>query len=115
MSEVMTSNFFYAPCYRTQMIQLNAQGDDVPRGTIICAADTPDGSYDIVGTTDYGTPFGILLKDAPANAAAQPVDVIVFGELFFDYINGVYKAANSDADIPDATVLALRQAGILLK
>lgn len=115
MSEVLTSNFFYAPCYKTQMIQLNEQGADVPRGTIICAANTPDGSYDIVGKSGYGTPFGILLKDAPANASAQPVDVIVFGELFFGYINGVYRAANGDADIPDATVLALRQSGILLK
>ena len=115
MSEVLTSNFFYAPCYKTQMIQLNSQNHDVPRGTIICAANTPDGSYDIVGASGYGTPFGILLKGAPANAAAQPADVIVFGELFFDFINGVYRAANNDADIPDATVLALRQAGILLK
>lgn len=177
MSETMTSNFFYAPGYKTQCIPLNAQLAKVPRGTIIAvkgsvplsagftgtaatiaptatfagteaaltgdaqdytpagtisvtgASYTPagsitlsggsasDGTYDVIGAGDgaYGEPYGILLKDAPASASAQSVDVIVFGELFKDYINGVYKAANSNNNIPAGVIDALRNAGIFLK
>ena len=177
MSEFMTSNFFYAPDYKTQCIKLNAQAAKVPRGTIICvkgsapasasftgtaatitpsaafvgtevalsgdaenytpagtvnvtgASYTPsgtvtltpgaasDGTFDVIGADsgNYGQPYGILLHDAPINNSAQTVDVIVIGELFKDYVNGVYKAANSDNDIPAGILDALRSIGIILK
>ena len=177
MSEFMTSNFFYAPDYKTQCIKLNAQAAKVPRGTIICvkgsapasasftgtaatitpsaafvgteaalsgdaenytpagtvnvtgASYTPagtvtltpgaasDGTFDVIGADsgNYGQPYGILLHDAPINNSAQTVDVIVIGELFKDYVNGVYKAANSGNDIPAGILDALRSIGIILK
>lgn len=177
MSEVMTSDFFYSPFYKTQCVLLNAQAAKVPRGTIICvkgavpvsasfsgtaatisptasfagteaslsgeaetytpagtisvtgASYTPagsvsisssaasDGSFDVIGAGGgaYAHPYGILLKDAPASGSAQAVDIVVIGELFKDYINGVYKAANSNNNIPAATVDALRNIGIILK
>lgn len=177
MSEVMTSDFFYAPFYKTQCVLLNAQAAKVPRGTIICvkgavpvsavfagtaatisptasfsgaeaslsgeaetytpagtisvtgASYTPagsvsisssaasDGSFDVIGAGDgaYAHPYGILLKDAPASGSAQAVDIVVIGELFKAYVNDVYKAANSNENIPAATIDALRNIGILLK
>ncbi len=177
MSESLTSNFFYAPEYKTQCISLNAQAAKVPRGTIIAAKGsvpvsasftgtaatiaptatftgtqaalsgdaedytpagtisvtgasyTPagtvsltggaasDGTYDVIGAGDgaYGEPYGILLNDAPASGSAQSVDVVVVGELFKDYINGIYKAANSNNNIPAGVVDALRGIGIILK
>ena len=177
MSEVMTSDFFYSPFYKTQCVLLNAQDAKVPRGTIICvkgavpvsasfsgtaaiisptasfsgteaslsgeaetytpagtisvtgASYTPagsvsisssaasDGSFDVIGAGDgaYAHPYGILLKDAPASGSAQAVDIVVIGELFKDYVNGVYKAANSNNNIPAATIDALRNIGIILK
>lgn len=177
MSEFLTSNFFYAPDYKTQCIQINAQAAKVPRGTIVCvkgsaptsasfsgtaatisptatfagteaslsgdaesytpagtvsvtgASYTPagtvslsgaaasDGTYDVIGAGDgdYAQPYGILLNDAPASGSAQTVDVIVIGELFKDYVNGVYKAAHSDNNIPAPIVDALRCIGIILK
>lgn len=177
MSESLTSNFFYAPEYKTQCISLNAQAAKVPRGTIIAvkgsvpvsasfsgtaatiaptatftgtqaalsgdaedytpagtisvtgASYTPagtvsltggaasDGTYDVIGAGDgaYGEPYGILLNDAPASGSAQSVDVVVVGELFKDYINGIYKAANSNNNIPAGVVDALRGIGIILK
>lgn len=156
MSEVMTSDFFYAPRYQTQCVLLNAQAADVPRGTIICVKGaaasisasatftgtqaalsgdaenyTPagevevtisesggasaDGTFDIIGAEGYGAVYGILLKDVKAADAAQSVDVVVIGELFREYINAVYKAANSDNDLPEAIIVALRNIGIILK
>lgn len=156
MSEVMTSDFFYAPRYQTQCVLLNAQAADVPRGTIICAKGaaasisasatftgtqaalsgdaenyTPagdvdvtisesggvsaDGTFDIIGAENYGTIYGVLLKDIKASGSAQSVDIVVIGELFRDYINAVYKAANSDNDLPEAAIVALRSIGIILK
>ena len=125
MSEFLTSNFFYAPDYKTQCIQLNAQAAKVPRGTIICVkgsapasgAAASDGTYDVIGAGDgaYAQPYGILLNDAPVSASAQTVDVVVIGELFKEYVNGVYKAAHSDNNIPAPIVDALRCIGIILK
>lgn len=156
MSEVMTSDFFYAPRYQTQCVLLNAQAADVPRGTIICAKGaaasisasatftgtqaalsgdaenyTPagdvevtvsesggvsaDGTFDIIGAENYGTIYGVLLKDVKASGSAQSADIVVIGELFRGYINAVYKAANSDNDLPEAALVALRNIGIILK
>lgn len=125
MSEFLTSNFFYAPDYKTQCIQINAQAAKVPRGTIVCvkgsaptsASAASDGTYDVIGAGDgaYAQPYGILLNDAPASGSAQTVDVVVIGELFRDYVNGVYKAAHSDNNIPAPIVDALRCIGIILK
>lgn len=177
MSEFLTSNFFYAPDYKTQCVQIKAQAAKVPRGTIICvkgsaptsasfsgtaatisptatftgteaslsgdaesytpagtvevtgASYTPvgtislsgaaasDGTYDIIGAGDgsYAQPYGILLNDAPASASAQTVDIVVIGELFKEYVNGVYKAAHGDNSIPAPIVDALRCSGIILK
>lgn len=74
-----------------------------------------DGTYDIIGAANYGAVYGILLKDAEKSASAQSVDVIVCGELFRETINAVYKAANSDNDLPESVVVALRNIGIVLK
>ena len=124
MSEFLTSNFFYAPDYKTQCIQINAQAAKAPRGTIICVkgsapagAAASDGTYDVIGAGDgaYAQPYGILLNDAPVSASAQTVDVVVIGELFKEYVNGVYKAAHSDNNIPAPIVDALRCIGIILK
>lgn len=118
MSEFLTSNFFYAPDYKTQCIQINAQAAKVPRGTIVCVkGSASDGTYDIIGAGDgaYAQPYGILLDDAPVSASAQTVDVVVIGELFREYVNGVYKAAHSDNNIPAPIVDALRCIGIILK
>lgn len=127
MSEFLTSNFFYAPDYKTQCIQINAQAAKVPRGTIVCikgsaptsasGAAASDGTYDVIGAGDgaYAQPYGILLNDAPVSASAQTVDVVVIGELFKEYVNGVYKAAHSDNNIPAPIVDALRCIGIILK
>lgn len=122
MSEFLTSNFFYAPDYKTQCIQINAQAAKAPRGTIICVkgsapTSASDGTYDVIGAGDgaYAQPYGILLNDAPASASAQTVDVVVIGELFKEYVNGVYKAAHSDNNIPAPIVDALRCIGIILK
>lgn len=122
MSEFLTSDFFYAPDYKTQCIQINAQAAKVPRGTIVCVkgsapAAASDGTYDIIGAGDgaYAQPYGILLNDAPASASAQTVDIVVIGELFKEYVNGVYKAAHGDNSIPAPIVDALRCSGIILK
>lgn len=127
MSEFLTSNFFYAPDYKTQCIQINAQAAKVPRGTIVCVKGSAptsasfsaasDGTYDVIGAGDgaYAQPYGILLNDAPVSASAQTVDVVVIGELFKEYVNGVYKAAHSDNNIPAPIVDALRCIGIILK
>lgn len=74
-----------------------------------------DGTFDIIGAENYGAVYGILLKDAPASGSAQSVDVIVCGELSRETINAVYKAANSNNNIPAAIVDALRNIGIILK
>lgn len=74
-----------------------------------------DGTFDVIGAENYGAVYGILLKDAPAAGSSQSVDVIVCGELFRETINAVYKAANSDNDIPEPVVAALRNIGIILK
>lgn len=74
-----------------------------------------DGTFDIIGAENYGAVYGILLKDAPASGSAQSVDVIVCGELFRETVNAVYKAANSDNDLPESVVVALRDIGIILK
>lgn len=89
-----------------------------PAGSVtLSGGASSDGTFDVIGAGSgaYAQPYGILLKDAPASNAAQSVDVIVFGQLFYDYINGVYKDANSDNDIPDAIVAELRNCGIVLK
>ena len=113
----LTSEFFYAPGYKTQCISLNAQAADVPQGTIIAVKATADGTFDIIGagSGDYDKPYGVLLKAAPINADPQTVDVIVIGELFYEFVNGVYKAANSDVNLTAGQVVALRDIGILLK
>lgn len=74
-----------------------------------------DGTFDIIGAENYGAVYGILLRDVAASESAQAVDVIVCGELFRETVNAVYKAANSDNDIPESTVVALRNLGIILK
>lgn len=89
-----------------------------PAGSVsISSSAASDGTFDIIGAGDgaYSHPYGILLKDAPANGSAQSVDIIVVAELFKDYVNGVYKAANSNNNIPAAIVDALRNIGIILK
>lgn len=113
----MTSDFFYSARYQTQCIALNAQGAAVPQGTIIAVKSTPDGTFDVIGadTGAYSAPYGVLLKDAPAAAAVQAAEVIVIGELFKDYVNGVYKAANSGTSLTAAQIAALRNIGIILK
>lgn len=113
----LTSDFFYSARYQTQCISLNAQGAAVPQGTIIAVKETADGTFDVIGASSgaYSVPYGVLLKDTPAAAAAQATDVIVIGELFRDFVNDVYKAANSNNNIPAGVVDALRNAGILLK
>lgn len=114
----LTSEFFYAPGYKTQCISLKAQAAEVPQGTIIAAKSADlDGTFDVIGASsgDYDKPYGVLLKTAPINAAPQSVDVVVIGELFYDFVNGVYKAANSDADLTAEQVIALRDIGIILK
>lgn len=115
-SDTMTSGFIYDPHYKTQCISINAQAADVPRGTIVCVKATADGTFDVIGASSgaYAVPYGVLLNDTPANAAAQAVDVIVFGDLFLDFVNGVYKAANS-ADLTAPIIVALRNVGIVLK
>lgn len=112
----LTSEFFYAPGYKTQCISLNAQAADVPQGTVIAVKATADGTFDILGAGSgaYDKPYGVLLKAAAENDEAQSVDVITFGELFYDFVNDVYKAANS-ADLTAEQVIALRDIGILLK
>ena len=50
MSETMTSNFFYAPDYKTQCISLNAQLAKVPRGTIIAVKGSVPLSAGFTGT-----------------------------------------------------------------
>lgn len=116
----MTSDFFYSARYQTQTVTLNPYDFAVPKGTIIAVKSTPDGSFDVLGVgagTDgaYSVPYGVLLKDAPGAGVAQAVDVIVIGELFKDFVNGVYKAANSGTDLTAAQIAALRNIGIILK
>lgn len=113
----MTSEFFYSARYQTQVVTLNAQTAAVPRGTIIAVKSTPDGTFDVIGagTGAYSAPYGVLLKDAPAAAAVQAADVIVIGELFKDFVDGVYKAANSGTALTAAQITALRNIGIILK
>lgn len=115
-SDTMTSGFIYDPHYRTQCISLNAQAAAVPRGTIVCVKETADGTFDVIGASSgaYAMPYGVLLNDAPANAAAQAADVIVFGDLFKDFVNGVYKAATT-SDLTAPIIVALRNVGIVLK
>lgn len=110
----MTSEFFYSARYQTQVIALNAQGAVLPQGTIIAVKATPDGTFDILDG-DYAVPYGVLLKDAPATETAQSVDVIVIGELFKDFVDGVYKAANNGVSLTAAQIAALRNIGIILK
>lgn len=89
-----------------------------PAGSVsLSGAAASDGTFDVIGAGDgaYARPYGILLKEAPASNSAQSVDVIVFGQLFYDYINGVYKEANSNNNIPDAVLAELRNCGIILK
>ena len=89
-----------------------------PAGTVTLSESSgSDGSYDVIGAGlgAYGTPYGILLCDAPASGSAQPVEVIVFGECFRDYVDSVYAAANSGNHIPEPVVAALRNVGIILK
>ena len=89
-----------------------------PAGTVtLSGASLADGTFDIIGAGSgaYAVPYGVLLNDAPASGSAQSVDVIVFGDLFYAYVNGVYKAANSDNDLTAAQVIALRNIGIFLK
>jgi hypothetical protein len=113
----MTSEFFYSARYQTQCIALNAQEAGVPQGTIIAVKSTPDGTFDVIGagTGAYSVPYGVLLRDAPAAAAVQAADVIVIGELFKDFVDGVYKAANSGTALTAAQIAALRNIGIILK
>lgn len=115
-SAPLTSDFIYAPHFRTQCVSLNAQAAVVPRGTIVAVKSTADGTYDVIGagTGAYSAVYGVLLNDAPISASAQPVELIVFGELFYDYVNSVYKAANS-ANLTAAICVALRNIGIILK
>lgn len=113
----LTSEFFYAPGYKTQCISLNAQAAEVPQGMIIAVKSSDlDGTYDVIGASSgaYDKPYGVLLKAAAENEEAQSVDVITSGELFYDFVNDVYKAANS-ADLTAEQVVALRDIGILLK
>ena len=113
----LTSEFFYAPGYKTQCISLNAQAAEVPQGTIIAVNSSDlDGTFDVIGASSgaYDKPYGVLLKAAEENDEAQSVDVITFGELFYDFVNDVYKAANS-ADLTAGQVIALRDIGIILK
>ena len=89
-----------------------------PAGSVtVSSSAASDGTFDVIGAGDgaYSHPYGILLKDAPANGSAQSVDIVVVGELFKDYVNGVYKAANGNNNIPAAIVDALRNIGIILK
>lgn len=100
-----------------------------PAGSVTVGAYTPagsvavsqsagvsaDGTFDVIGAANYGSVYGILLKDAPASGSAQAADVIVCGELFRETVNAVYKAANSDNNIPEPVVAALRDIGIILK
>ena len=115
MSDVMTSDFFYSPEYRTQCVKLNAQSSAVPQGTIICAKSTSaDGSFDVIGTGDYTRVYGVLLKDVAASQSSQAVDVIVGGQLFESFVKAVYKTANS-SDLRAAQIAELRDIGIILK
>jgi hypothetical protein len=89
-----------------------------PAGTVSLGdAVAADGTFDIIGADSgaYAQPYGVLLNDVPASGSAQPADVVVFGELFKDYINGVYKAANSNNNLPASVAIALRNIGIYLK
>ena len=95
-----------------------AVGAYTPAGSVAIsqsAGASADGTYDIIGAANYGAVYGVLLKDAPASGSAQSVDVIVCGELFCETVNAVYKAANSDNDLPESVVVALRNIGIVLK
>lgn len=116
----MTSDFFYSARYQTQVVTLNGYDTTVPKGTIIAVRSTPNGSFDVLGVGEgtegaYSVPYGVLLKDAPARGIPQAVDVIVIGELFKDYVNGVYAAAHSGTDLTAAQIAALRNIGIILK
>lgn len=89
-----------------------------PSGTVsLSEASGSDGSYDVIGAGSgaYGTPYGILLCDAPASASAQPAEVIVLGECFRSYVDSVYAEAHSGNHIPEPVVAALRNFGIFLK
>lgn len=93
-------------------------GDYTPAGSVSIsqsAGASADGTYDVIGAANYGAVYGILLKDVEKSGSAQSVDVIVCGELFRETINAIYKAANSDNDIPESVVVALRDIGIILK
>ena len=116
----MTSDFFYSARYQTQVVTLNAYETPIPKGTIIAVRSTPDGTFDALGVGEgtegaYSVPYGVLLKDAPGVGITQAVDVVVIGELFKDYVNGVYKAAHSGTDLTAAQIAALRNIGIILK
>lgn len=89
-----------------------------PAGSVtLSGGAASDGTFDVIGADSgaYAQPYGILLKDVEASDSAQAADVIVLGQLFYAYINAVYKAANSDNDIPDAVVAELRNCGVILK
>lgn len=92
-----------------------------PAGTVAVtltetAGAVADGTFDVIGAGDgaYAAPYGVLLDDAPASGSAQSVDVVVLGELFLAYVNGVYKTATTN-DLPASVVVALRNIGIILK
>lgn len=116
-SDTMTSGFIYNPHFRTQCIELNAQSDPLPRGSIICVKATADGTFDLIGASsgDYDTHYGVLLNDVPASVSTQPVDVVVAGELFYQYVNAVYADANGGSDLAATDLVALRNIGIILK
>ena len=111
----MTSDFIYSPHFKTQCVSLNAQAAAVPRGTIVCVKSTADGTFDIVGSTNYGVLYGVLLEDVPVSTSAQSVQLIVAGELFKSYMDGVYKAAHSGTALSAAQLVELRKLGIILK
>lgn len=119
MSDVMTSDFFYSPEYRTQCVKLNAQSSAVPQGTIICIEASPstsqaDGTFDVIGTGTHTRVYGVLLKDVAASESAQSVDVIVAGHLSRSFVNAVYRTAKG-SDLSAAQIAELRDIGIILK
>lgn len=117
MGDFLTSHLFYSPWYKTQCVQLAAHEADAPQGTVIgVGIDGQSGAATYsVGIPTGGSAYGVLLRDTAAATGAQAVDVIVCGELFRETVNAVYKAANSDNDLPESVVVALRDIGIILK
>lgn len=86
MSDVMTSEFFYSPEYRTQCVQLNAQASAVPQGTIICIEASSALSAAFTGTeaaltgdAQNYTPAGTVAISGGASQADGSFDVIGTG------------------------------------